>query len=107
MAQFGQDVSRAITFTPSTSPQQAVFTDGLTFSIQSIQPLRMNVGIQRGVSRVTLPMGIPSLSTECTFPYTQVLQLTILDTFAYIVNTSAPYSAINAQINVPSMCSRR
>jgi hypothetical protein len=62
VAQFGFDRARAVTFSSAQAPQTAVFADGLTFAVQAAQPVQMNVGLQRGLGRTAIPLGLPSLS---------------------------------------------
>ena len=63
---------------------EAEFIDGMRFSVQSGQALTMNVDLKQGVNPGTLPSNTQSLNS-----------------FMWVVNTSAPLMKVDAQMLVP------
>jgi hypothetical protein len=66
--------------------QQAEFIDGLRFSVQTNQSMTMNVDLKQGINPGTLPANTVSLNS-----------------YMWIVNTSNPFTNINAEMRIPCM----
>lgn len=82
--QYGQGATRTVNMTGGPGVQEAEFIDGFRFSVQTNMSMTMNVDIKNGVNPGTLPANTQSLNS-----------------FMWIVNTSAPFNKINAQMLVP------
>jgi hypothetical protein len=86
--QFGQGATRTVNMTGGPGTQSAEFIDGLRFSVQTDKAMMMNVDIKQGVNPGTLPANTQSLNS-----------------YIWIVNSSAPFTKINAEMLVPCKCS--
>jgi hypothetical protein len=82
--QYGQGATRAVNITGGTGIQENEFIDGMRFSVQSNKAFTMNVDIKEGVNLEMLPANAMSLNS-----------------FAWIVNTSAPFEPVSAEMRVP------
>ncbi|KAH7054399.1 hypothetical protein B0J12DRAFT_657518 [Macrophomina phaseolina] len=82
--QYGQGATRTVNITAGPGIQEAEFIDGLRFSVQSAQLLKLNVDLKNGVETSSLPDGMQSLYS-----------------FSWSVNTSDPSVAVNATISFP------
>ncbi|KUJ24098.1 uncharacterized protein LY89DRAFT_776277 [Mollisia scopiformis] len=82
--QYGQGATRTVNMTGGIGTQEAEFVDGLRFSVQTNTSMTMNADIKNGINPGTLPANTQSLNS-----------------FAWVVNTSAPFMKINAQMLVP------
>lgn len=69
--QYGFGETRTANFSGGGGVQEAEFVDGLRFSVQSAQPMRMNVDLKFGVDKSLLREGIESL-----YAYTWVVNTT-------------------------------
>jgi hypothetical protein len=81
---FGPGLSLAARVTGGPIIQEIDFVDGLEFCIQSDQPMTFNVEMEEGINPGTLPDNT-----------------TALNTFSWVVSTSAPLKLVNAQMFVP------
>jgi hypothetical protein len=84
--QFGQGATRTFNLTGGPGIQEAEFIDGLRFSAQTDKAMMLNVDIKQGVNPGTLPANSQSLNS-----------------YMWIVNTSAPFQNVNGQILFPCM----
>jgi hypothetical protein len=82
--QFGQGATRTFNMTGGPGTQEQEFIDGLRFTTQTDKDMALNVDIKQGVNPGTLPANTQSLNS-----------------YMWIVNTSAPTTRINAQMHVP------
>ncbi|KAI9047636.1 hypothetical protein LZ554_008347 [Drepanopeziza brunnea f. sp. 'monogermtubi'] len=82
--QYGQGDTRTVNFTGGTGNQCAEFIDGMRFTVKTDQDLKMNVAIKEGVNPGTLPANTVSLNS-----------------FMWIVNTSAPFEKVDAEMDIP------
>jgi hypothetical protein len=82
--QYGQGATRTVNMTAGPGIQEAEFIDGYRFSVQTNQSMTMNVNIKDGINPETLPANTVSLNS-----------------FSWVVNTSAPFMNVNAQMLVP------
>jgi hypothetical protein len=82
--QFGQGATRTVNITGGPGTQSAEFIDGLRFSVQTDKAMTVNVDIKHCVSPGTLPANTQSLNS-----------------YMWIVNSSAPFTKINAEMLVP------
>ncbi|CAN8103301.1 unnamed protein product [Discula destructiva] len=71
--QYGQGATRTVNMTGGPGVQEAEFVDGLRVNMQSMLPATMNVDIPNGIDPATLPAGSTSLNS-----------------FSWVVNTTAP-----------------
>jgi hypothetical protein len=89
--QFGQGATRTVNITGGQGIQEAEFIDGMRFSVQfSVQSgkaMTLNVDIKQGINPWTLPANMMSLNS-----------------FAWIINTSDPFTKIDAQMLIPCKC---
>lgn len=69
--QYGFGETRTANFSGGGGVQEAEFVDGLRFSVQSAQPIRMNVDLKFGVDKSLLKEGMESL-----YAYTWVVNTT-------------------------------
>lgn len=86
--QYGQGETRMVNLTGGTGIQQAEFIDGMTFMVQTSKDVRVNVELKEGVNPGTLPPGMMALNS-----------------FMWVVNTSAPFEKVDAEMLVPCMFS--
>lgn len=86
--QYGQGATRTVNMTGGPGLQENEFIDGLRFSVQSNKPMTMNVALKEGLNPTTLPANTQSLNS-----------------FVWIVNTSAPFEPVMAEMRVPCKCS--
>ncbi|TVY71549.1 hypothetical protein LSUE1_G006174 [Lachnellula suecica] len=82
--QFGQGATRTVNFTGGPGVQEGEFIDGMRFSVQANNSMGLNVNLKPGINPGTLPANTMSLNS-----------------FAWIVNTSSPFSKIDAKMLVP------
>ncbi|KAF7906299.1 hypothetical protein EAF00_000578 [Botryotinia globosa] len=83
--QYGQGATRTVNVTGGPGIQEAEFVDGLRFSVQSNNALKMNVDLKQGIDPASLPGGTQSLNS-----------------YVWVVNTtSEPGTNVEAQILVP------
>ncbi|PBP19869.1 paired amphipathic helix protein Sin3a [Diplocarpon rosae] len=82
--QYGQGATRTANFTGGTGNQCVEFIDGMRFTVQTNKDLQMNIELKEGVNPKTLPPNTVSLNS-----------------FMWIVNTSAPFERVNAEMLVP------
>ncbi|KAH7319277.1 hypothetical protein BKA65DRAFT_98212 [Rhexocercosporidium sp. MPI-PUGE-AT-0058] len=82
--QYGQGATRTVNMTAGSGFQCAEFIDGMRFTVQTNVDLKMNVEIKEGINPGTLPPNTMSLNS-----------------FVWIVNTSAPMTRVNAEMLVP------
>jgi hypothetical protein len=82
--QYGQGATRTVNMTGGSGPQENEFIDGMRFSVQSNKAMTMNVDIKEGVNPGTLPANTQSLNS-----------------FVWVVNTSAPLDPVKAELRVP------
>jgi hypothetical protein len=82
--QYGQGATRTVNMTGGPGLQEAEFIDGYRFSVQTNQSMTMNVDIEEGINPGTLPANTVSLNS-----------------FSWVVNTSAPFIKVDAQMLVP------
>lgn len=81
--QYGQGATRTVNITAG-GRQEAEFVDGLRFSVVAQADLAMNVDLLNGVAPESLPSGAQSLNS-----------------FAWVVNTSNPQTAVTSTMQVP------
>lgn len=62
--QYGQGETRTANFTGGPGVQEAEFIDGLRFSVEADQPVRMNVEIKSLIDSSMLPQGMQPLSEQ-------------------------------------------
>lgn len=89
MSLVGETRTVNITGSSTGAIQEAEFVDGLRFSISAPNDTRLNVDLKPDIERSTLPPGMASLNT-----------------FSWVVNSSAPASVLNFQMKVPSKSKR-
>ncbi|KAH8679867.1 hypothetical protein BGZ60DRAFT_239019 [Tricladium varicosporioides] len=82
--QYGSGSNRMVNLTGGPGLQQAEFIDGLRFSIQCNEPINFNVELKEGVNPGTLPANTISLNS-----------------YAWIVRSTAPFLNVDAQMMVP------
>ncbi|KAI6708799.1 hypothetical protein JHW43_008674 [Diplocarpon mali] len=82
--QYGQGATRTANFTGGIGKQSVEFIDGMRFTVQTDSDLKMNIELKEGVNPKTLPPNTVSLNS-----------------FMWIVNTSAPLVRVNAEMLVP------
>ena len=84
--QYGQGESRTANMTAGPGLQCAEFIDGMRFTVQTNVDLRMNIELKHGINPGTLPPNTVSLNS-----------------YMWIINTSAPMERVNAEMLVPCM----
>lgn len=82
--QYGQGATRTVNFTGGPGIQEAEFVDGMRFSVQAETALTLNVDLKNGINPATLPA-----------------KTTSLNSFMWVVNTSAPMMNVDAQLLFP------
>ncbi|KAH7391362.1 hypothetical protein BKA64DRAFT_710267 [Cadophora sp. MPI-SDFR-AT-0126] len=82
--QYGQGESRTANMTAGPGLQCAEFIDGMRFTVQTNVDLRMNIELKHGINPGTLPPNTASLNS-----------------YMWIINTSAPMERVNAEMLVP------
>lgn len=82
--QYGQGATRTYNMTGGPGTQEQEFIDGLRFTTQTDKDMTLNVDIKQGINPATLPANTQSLNS-----------------YMWVVNTSAPLTKINAQMLVP------
>jgi hypothetical protein len=82
--QYGQGATRTVNITGGQAIQEAEFIDGLQFSIQADNAMKMNVDIKEGVNPGTLPSNTQSLNS-----------------FMWIINTTDSKTKLTAEMRVP------
>ncbi|KAG4419274.1 hypothetical protein IFR04_007593 [Cadophora malorum] len=82
--QYGQGESRTANMTAGPGLQCAEFIDGMRFTVQTNVDLRMNIELKHGINPGTLPPNTVSLNS-----------------YMWIINTSAPMERVNAEMLVP------
>lgn len=82
--QYGQGATRTFNMTGGPGTQEQEFIDGLRFTTQTGKDMTLNVDIKQGINPATLPSNSQSLNS-----------------YMWVVNTSAPFTKINAQMLVP------
>ena len=75
--------------TAGPGQQCAEFIDGMRFTVQTNVDLRMNIELKHGINPGTLPPNTVSLNS-----------------YMWIINTSAPMERVNAEMLVPCMYRR-
>jgi hypothetical protein len=82
--EYGQGTTRTVNMTGGPGLQENEFIDGMRFSVQTNKSMTMNVAIKEGVNPGTLPANTQSLNS-----------------FIWVVNTSAPFDPVMAEMRVP------
>ncbi|TGO65367.1 hypothetical protein BOTNAR_0079g00310 [Botryotinia narcissicola] len=91
--QYGQGATRTVNVTGGPGIQEAEFVDGLRFSVQSNNALKMNVDLKQGIDPASLPGGTQSLNS-----YMWVVNTTIF--FAITPELLADKSKVNRNMLV-------
>ncbi|KAE9973902.1 hypothetical protein BLS_003378 [Venturia inaequalis] len=81
--QYGFGETRTANFSGGVGVQEVEFVDGLRFSVQSADPLRLNVDLKFGVAKEMVPSGMQSLYA-----------------FTWVVNTTNAQNATLAKADV-------